>query len=141
MKMKNKRPPVKKEAKEAVYVGIPLDDVLKTEMLDCSKDLIHFLQAYEKFKVIREEKTAAIEATRRKLGEITTLTAKLKRLFPKSRLTSLCGHKAFKQTVIPLITKSIKASAPRAPLPPQTHQDDLDQLEKELAEIEKQLGK
>ena len=43
--MKNKRPPVKKEAKEAVYVGIPLDDVLKTEMLDCSKDLIHFLQA------------------------------------------------------------------------------------------------
>lgn len=139
--MKNKHIKVTKEAKEAVYVGIPLDDVLKTEMLDCSKDLIHFLQAYEKFKIIREEKTAAIEATRRKLGEITTLTAKLKRLFPKSRLTSFCGHKAFKQAVIPPLVKSAKESAPRTPPPPQTHQDDLDQLEKELAEIEKQLGR
>lgn len=139
--MKKKHIKVTKETKEAVYVGIPLDDVLRTEMLDCSKDLIHFLQAYENFKVIREEKTIAIESTRRKLGEITTLTAKLKRLFPKSRLTSLCGHKAFRQTVIPPIAKPTRESAPRAPPPPQTHQDDLDQLEKELAEIEKQLGK
>ncbi len=139
--MKNKHIKIKKEAKEAVYVGIPLDDALRTEMLDCSKDLIYFLQAYEKFKVLREEKTAAIEATRRKLGEITTLTAKLKRLFPKSRLISLCGHKAFQKTAVPSMAKPVRVSAPRAPPPPQTHQDDLDQLEKELAEIEKQLGR
>ncbi len=138
--MKGKKTKAKKESKEGVYVNIPQDDILKTEMLDCSKEIIQFLQAYEKFKVIREEKTAAIEATRRKLGEIAILTAKLKRLFPKSKLTSVCGHKAFQKTVTPPAAKPAKSSLPSAP-PPQTHQDDLDQLEKELAEIEKQLGR
>ena len=147
-----KRKAVKKPkaAKEGIfYVGIQDPVELKHSLLESSKDLLQYLERFEKLKDIREKKKAEMEHLRGIFADITKNTNKLKRFLPKTKLRIDIHKKPAKKKAekkeIPkkviMPKKDMVKKMPKPPVTEEVHDEDLAKLEAELSAIEGRLSK
>jgi len=111
------------ETKE-VYVGVKEPVSLRRSLLESSKGIVQSLKDYEKLKLIREDKHKKILEFKNKINEILVLLSDLKENFPKEE------QKEYNHTKKKIVkTKNINIKT-----------DEIDRLEKDLAEIESRLS-
>ncbi|MEK6901619.1 MAG: hypothetical protein AABX37_04705 [Nanoarchaeota archaeon] len=122
--------------------------MLRKDLLESLREIIMFMQGYEKFRKIQEEKIAQFTLLRKKVKELNTLLdVRLRGHFPKGKLAATKEkHKDVKEQkpqaapeqpmeVFAPVTP-LQAPTPREVAPPR---DELDELEAQLKEIENQL--
>ncbi len=134
MKQKQKKGN-KKQEEQLYYVGISQPDSVRREIWGCTHDLVQFLEVYEKFKRLRDEKTKEIDLLRKNVAELKTLMNRLRRIFPKSKLKAAGAESKQRPKAAQL-----PEAAPAQPKPLKGPAGQLQQLEQELAELEKKLG-
>lgn len=135
------------KSNEPYFIGLGDPVELRKNILEPTREVIQFLQSYEEFKKIKEEKTHTILILKDDLKELKLYINKLRRLLPRSKVKAEktytriqkeikeeCSEPKFYQ---PASKSVVSKSAPK-PIP-QTH-PELDSLEKELGDIEKKLG-
>lgn len=123
-----------KPEEKPYFIGLNNPTELRKNILEPTREVIQFLQNYEEFKKIKEEKTKYIIQLKDDLKQIRLSVNQLKKALPqnKLRIEKPKKIKEAKKEALP-----VEAKAAPAPLLPPT---ELDSLEKELNEIEKKLG-
>ncbi|MBW3014979.1 hypothetical protein KY330_01000 [Candidatus Woesearchaeota archaeon] len=137
----------KETKKEIFYVGVKDPIEIRRTLLESSKEMVHAMQRYERFKEVRKEKIDEVQNLKEIISEIKKLANKLKQLLPETELRI----KANKEKVNMLKKKSAnkqkteikKAQVIEKPLvmPKPRATSELEKLEAELANIENKLGK
>lgn len=113
---------------ELFFVGIKDPLEIRKELLTSSKNLIDALRRYEKYKIIRETKTAHIIELKRVFDELLILNKKLRGKLPKVPIKApQLGETKIEQ-------KKVKTAVKEVP------KSKLDVLEQELSKIEEKLG-
>ncbi|MBI2102798.1 hypothetical protein HYT55_03085 [Candidatus Woesearchaeota archaeon] len=140
----HERAHVEKEPEYMIQVGDP--KMLRKDLLESLREVIIFMQGYETFRKIQEEKVALFTILKSQIKEINTLVdSKLKKYLPKGKLRSfsekqlhhqeqveeLPAEEAQPLEVVPVATR--RTETQRAP------PSELDELEKQLRDIENQL--
>jgi len=145
--MAKKRKAAKKE-EEPFFVGIPDPVEIRRSVLESSKDLLHYLSRFEKFKHVRNEKAEYIAKLKDVTAEITKMVNKLKMALPKTKLRAkLHGRERRLRTIAAAEEKAEKRKEKQARLkiekakPPRRPMTDLEKLEAELGAIESRLTK
>ncbi len=149
--MARKRSKKKKKAaakvasgKEPGYmVQIPEPGLVRRDVLESLREVIIFMQSYEKFKRIQEEKKKYISELKLDLKELSSLlTGKLKFYFPIGKLTAI-GEKleadeeeAEDKKYVSSHRREEKRSSVEKP---EIKHSELDELESQLKDIESQL--
>jgi len=110
------------------YVGVKEPISLRRNLLESSKAIVQSLRDYEKLKLIREERHKKIIEFKEKIDEMLALLSELKEHFPKHKLKEEAYAK--KRT-----EKTKKGKTKKA----EVRIDEIDRLEKDLAEIESRL--
>lgn len=142
-----------KEKEPEYVVQIQEPRMVRKELLESLRDLIIFMQGYEQFRKLQEEKVAQFSALRNDVKELNhLLDAKLRHHFPKGKATSLPPPPAQvaapkpaprivlspeleeEKLVVPLRTP-VRKEAPT----PAAKKSELDELEQQLLDIENQL--
>lgn len=114
-----------KEPEYTVHLGDP--KMLRKDILESLREIIIFMQGYERFRKIQEEKVAHFGALKHKALEISRIVdTKLKRYFPKGKLKSIQ-----KRAEEPPEEERVPTGNPSV--------SDLDKLEGQLKEIEGKL--
>ncbi|MBS3124044.1 hypothetical protein J4437_05420 [Candidatus Woesearchaeota archaeon] len=119
---------------------------LRKELLECLREVIIFMQGYEKFRKIQEEKVSMFHALRQEVKILQNLIDhKLRRSLPKGKLHSVLPKAAVqKQDEMEVVEEEVKmpvvVEAEEAK--EETHPaNELEELESQLKEIEEQLKK
>jgi len=120
------------EPEFTVQIGDPKG--LRKDILEGLREVIIFMQGYERFKAIQEDKVKAFGELRTDVRELTSLVDKLRRLVPKGNLRPLRGHTEAKPAVAEPEVQEETAAAASEP-----EHNELDELEEQLKEIEDQL--
>ena len=134
---------VEKEPEYMVQVHEPTN--LRKNVLESLREIIIFMQSYEKFRQIQEEKVATFNDLKESIKQLTTLLDhKLKRHFPKGKLSVSALRREVPKMAIPEEmdeeTEEVETSRPVAA--PSPHPiTELDELESQLRDIEGQLRK
>ena len=119
---------------------------VRKDLLEALREIIIFMQGYEAFKKIQEEKVAVFEQLKDDIKGLNNLVdSKLRRLLPKGKLAGMVKKPAAR--VDEAEKEEMSAPMPKAqprmmPKPePQREEsnDDLDELESQLREIESRL--
>ena len=143
------------------YVGIREPAEVHRTILECARDSIHLLQQHEKVKAIREEKIQTVVKLDMEVKQLRALVNKLKVHFPVTKFhvsipnhhhapalkCAVCEHtfgsqKKLSQHVATHKVKKVKKEEPKEAPPKKRVKvgSDLEQLEKELSDIEGKLG-
>lgn len=132
-----KESPLEKEP--SYMVQIPDPKMLRKDILESLREIILFMQGYEKFKKIQEEKVATFTALKNDVKELNTIiNTKLRTLLPKGKLKPMKGQ--YEQLDQDLPQEPKVSYSPRSTAPtPQAEHDELDELEGQLKDIEGQL--
>ena len=119
--------PGKKEESYFVRVSDPIE--VRRSILESSKNMIHFLQKYERFKTIRQKKIENINKLNQTIKEIHILVSKLRAELPKlpKRRRPVKKEKEEVEPVKPTEKKPVKIKS------------ELDRLEEELSKVEEKL--
>ena len=131
-------------AKDPYFIGLGDPVELRKNILEPTREVIQFLQSYEEFKKVKEEKTFTIGLLKDDLKEIKLYINKLRRLLPRSKIKAEKTYTRIKNEIKeeqepePIPEPKPKPVPEPKPLPP-AH-PELDSLEKELADIERKLG-
>ena len=143
---KRKKKAAEKKEEDVFFVGIQDPIELRRSVLESSKDLLHYLSRFERFKNIRNEKAEHIARLKDVTSEIRTMVNKLRIALPKTNLRvklqeahKIAVKKPAKEKQVKLTEKK-PAPAKEAPAKPK-HMTDLEKLEAELGEIESRLTK
>ena len=165
-KKAKKRRAVRKEApqEDVFYVGLRDPAEVRRNVLESSREMIQFLQRYEKLKSIRDEKSAAAKQLHTDIKELRTLINKLKKVLPKTKLRiklreehkfETCPECGTEFKTLASLQKHVKkrhkkkakkakkaapASKPKKEAKPKPT-TELERLESELSDIESKLGK
>ncbi|MBI4151535.1 hypothetical protein HY496_01080 [Candidatus Woesearchaeota archaeon] len=137
---------VDKEPEYMVQLGDP--KVLRKDLLESLREVIIFMQGYETFRKIQEEKVALFTILKSEVKEINALIeGKLKRYLPKGKLHLLSEKQIRHQDqleelptepqrveVVP-IERPLRRDPTQRTAPP----SELEELEKQLRDIETQL--
>lgn len=156
--LKHQHHAVPKEKEPEYVVQIQEPRMVRKELLESLRDLIIFMQGYEQFRKLQEEKVAQFSALRNDVKELNhLLDAKLRHHFPKGKAkpaaATAAAPAALKPAARPAPTLKLdeepeeenpvmpaRAPAMRKETPaPSTKKSDLDELEQQLREIEDQL--
>lgn len=121
---------IKNSSEEPFFIGLNDPTELRKHLLEPTREVIQFLQSYEEFQRIKEEKNQAILTLKEDLKMISSEINKLRRFLPKGKLKIAKPSVNLKEETKPVLVKKVKPKAP----------NDLDRLEKELGEIEDKLG-
>lgn len=125
-----------------LMIQLPDPKMLRKEVLESLRDVIIFMQGYEKFRGIQEEKVALFLKLKGDIREITTLMdVKLRAHFPKGKLR-LPVHAPPAQAAAPepkIMAQAPSRAAQSAPAVPK-QRDELAELEAQLRDIEGQLN-
>lgn len=151
MAKKKKKSSEKKEPKKDVfYVGVQDPVEIRRNVLECSKDMVQFMQRYENLKNIRNDKEEAIHHLKEDVRELKSLVNKLRKVLPKSKLRIKSHEEKKEEKPKPKKKKGKKKKAKKetkkeAPkeetTPPPKPKTEIERLESELADIEEKLGK
>tara|TARA_Y100000310_G_C20626072_1_gene785957 strand:- start:200 stop:685 length:486 start_codon:yes stop_codon:yes gene_type:complete len=130
---------------EPIFVGLGDPVELRRNILEPTREVIQFLQSYEEFKKVKEEKTYTIGLLKDDLKEIKATINKLRRLLPRSKIKAerTFGRikKDFKSEQSEPKPEPSPTPEPKPePKPVPVAHPELDSLERELGEIEKKLG-
>jgi methionyl-tRNA synthetase len=129
-----------------LYMGIRNPVAIRKLILENARDMVHMLQMYEKFKLIREEKNEAIKLLKKEVTQLNTLITRLKKHLPKTNIKIKKEPKQKKEQKETTQTKTEQIPLPNTPTkiptpePPKIELDDIDALEAELKEIEDKLN-
>ncbi len=147
---KHQHHPVLKEKEPEYVVQIQEPRMVRKELLESLRDLIIFMQGYEQFRKLQEEKVAQFSALRNDVKELNhLLDAKLRHHFPKGKAKPLpVAQTAPKPAPRIEPEEEMEEEKPILPvrmpvrketLAPAAKKSDLDELEQQLREIEDQL--
>jgi hypothetical protein len=139
---KKRAKPVKKRGEKKPEYMIQLKDpaTLRKELLEILREIIIFMQSYEKFKQIQEQKINTFIKLKEDVKELTNLIdKKIRGHFPKGKLNSLIPQ----QNKVVDVQEEVEPPT-QAPVIEEIHQKapvngDLDELEQQLKDIENQL--
>lgn len=139
--------------KEPEYmVQVNDTNMLRKDILESLREVIIFMQGYEKFRKVQEDKVNAITLLKSDVKEITNLIDnKLRKLLPKGKLAALEPEKKpaeqrssrtvseeHEESYEPSITPVVQPRPQLAPKPSPAA-SELDALEAQLKDIENQL--
>jgi hypothetical protein len=135
--MAKKRKPAAKKEEELFFVGISDPIELRRSVLESSKDLLHYLSRFEKFKNVRNEKAEYVAQLNDVTAEIKKLVNKLRTALPQTKLRAKAAAEKVKAR------KRVEKQATLAPrpMPKKKPTTDLEKLEAELSAIEGRLTK
>jgi hypothetical protein len=135
-----------KEPEYMVQVHEPTN--LRKNVLESLREIIIFMQSYEKFRQIQEEKVNIFNELKENIKQLTTLLdRKLKRHFPKGKLSISTVRRDIPKMAIPSNVEDEQEESETAPARkkayvPEPHPiTELDELESQLRDIEGQLRK
>lgn len=142
VKKKSVKKVLKQESEDPYFIGLDNPIELRKNILEPTREVIQFLQSYEEFKKLKEEKTNSIIRLKDDLRLIKASVNRLRKLLPKSKIKVEKEQKKAKEiqkkelveksSFEPIVSK-VKTISPK-------HTSELNTLEKELGEIESQLG-
>ncbi len=130
-----------KQEDEIYYVGIVQPLEVRRNILETSKELLLFMQRYEKYKEVRNEKRQAVALLKAQMRDLGGMVSDLKAVLPQ---TALRAEERFLTKMIPppplpssvFMEKTLVEK--KVPEPVKT-MSDIEKLEVELAEIEGRL--
>ena len=133
--------------KEPEYmVQIADAKMLRKDVLESLREVIIFMQGYEKFRSIQEEKVLAFHKLKVQTQELQTLIAgKLRKYLPKGKLkpqipkaAKVKAEEQYEEGEMPEQERMPQAAAPKLTSEARAQQE-LDELESQLQDIEGQL--
>ena len=132
-----RKAPVKHHVKEPEYM-IQINDprTARKNILESLREVIIFMQNYEKFKSIQLEKVATFSQLKKDVSEINSMVDKLKHYFPKGKLKPISEEKHPEE---PLHQEPVMEKPKAVPAPVKKTVSELDELESQLKDIEGQL--
>ena len=138
-----------RDAEPELMVQLPDPKMIRKEVLESLREVIIFMQGYEKFRALQEEKVALFLKLKSDVREITTLLdTKLRAQFPKGKLrmpvhTSMVSNDAAPTMAEPRIVTQTASGRPASSsgvaAPNGKSRDELAELESQLRDIEGQL--
>lgn len=144
---KKKKRSESKEREPDFMVQIREPKIIRKELLESLREILIFMQSYEKFKEIQDEKVALFTELRNMIKELNiAMDSDLKKYLPKGKsMTPLKEHKEEEIHYKPPKKKEVVVEEPTeattvkpVSIPP-TQESELDELEGQLKEIEEQL--
>ena len=162
---KKKRAPVRSSQKKSVVkdkqrdsgpeymVQIKDPKMVRRDVLESLREVIIFMQGYENFRKVQQEKVILFTRLKDEVKELNALVEhKLRKLFPKGKLKAVDPNKVEekkeepKKKVVPLVQPKVKNLLPNVPRGPpriveqeNVVRSDIDELESQLKDIENQL--
>jgi len=122
------------QRKPEYMVHVPEPVMMRKDLLEALREIIIFMQGYEKFKRVQSEKISLFKKLRSQVRELNSLVdGKMKKLFPKGNLPAIIRPEVVARKVEPVVAKI--QPAPVQPKP----RSELDELESQLKDIENQL--
>lgn len=119
---------------------------VRKDLLEALREIIIFMQGYEAFRKIQEEKVAVFEQLRDDVKSLNNLVdSKLRRLLPKGKLAGMVKKPMPKAEVAEKEEREslpVQRAQPKMIPKPEPQQEDdggLDELETQLREIEGRL--
>lgn len=119
---------------------------VRKDLLEALREIIIFMQGYEAFRKIQEEKIAVFAQLRDDVKVLNNLVdTKLRRLLPKGKLAGMVKKPMAKVEVVekeerePMPAQKTQPKMMPKPEPRQEDSGDLDELESQLREIESRL--
>lgn len=116
---------------------------VRKDLLEALREIIIFMQGYEAFRKIQEEKIAVFEQLRDDVKSLNNLVDyKLRRLLPKGKLAGMIKKPMPKVEEVEKEEMPMPAPKIQPKMMPQPQQEDdggLDELESQLREIESRL--
>ena len=143
-----KRKVVKKDIEPEYMVQVGEPKTLRKNILESLREVIIFMQSYEKFRQIQEEKVATFNQLKGDIKELSSLLDnKLKRHFPKGKLLVSAPKREVQRimTTLPENYKEEPEQEEERIVPPPNVRtptpaiSELDELESQLKDIEGQL--
>ena len=131
-----------KKEEEVFYVGIRDPAEIRRSILESSKEMLQYLQRFEKFKEVRSEKESMIVQLKEDIKNIQNLVRKLKQGLPKSGVRAKT-HKVSKKKAKAKKEKPAKVVVEEEPVVEEKPKEmtELEKLEGELEDIEGRLTK
>ncbi len=142
-KVAAKREPVHHEKGPEYMVQVNEPSMLRKDVLESVREVIIFMQGYEKFRAIQEEKVKTFTALRTDIKELVEMVDQLRKMVPKGNLKPIKGEE--NKADVPIKAASperlAKTAAPeRVKVAPEsTPLNELEDLEQQLQDIEGQL--
>ena len=143
----------KRESHPEFMVQVNEPMMLRKDVLESLREVIIFMQGYEKFRAVQEEKVALFSVLQSNVKELKTLIdGKLRGYMPKGKLTSVTHQELVKAElkedreemveIVPMKSAKAQPEEVKVDVTPQvidSGPSDLDQLEDQLHDIENQL--
>ncbi len=137
-----------KEEEQIFYVGLKDPIEIRRSILESSKEIVQYLQRFERFKKIRSEKAEEIAKLRVVMKDITKMVRKLKTSLPKTKLRAPIHNHEFKvkkqelvEEIKELKIQNVKGIKEKVSVPKKKQEvSELEKLEAELSEIESRLS-
>ncbi|MFT4304839.1 MAG: hypothetical protein ACMXX8_02000 [Candidatus Woesearchaeota archaeon] len=126
------------QKKAHMYVNIPEPIVLRRNILESSRTLIHILQDLEKIRILRDQKHELFQEFDTVVKEINSLSLKINSDLPT---ISTSDKKKSKKKRHKKVTKSKTTETEVKEPPISRKKSELEILEDELTVIEKELSK
>ena len=139
------------KGEEPAYV-VQIQDprMVRKQLLESLRDLIIFMQGYEQFRQIQEQKVARFTELKNDVKELNhLLDTKLRRHFPRGKVKPLASPApAAPRPIVPEPEEygepeeekpAMPIREPRSREAPAAKAGDLDELEEQLRDIEEQL--
>ncbi len=143
-----KSPPRDKQPSYMVRVGEPKS--VRKDVLESLREVILIMQAYEEFKRIQAEKKIVFAQLKDDVKELNNMIDNRLRFYlPKGKLTLALKKekiqedqrvKLMRESVAKVTPKVVGLKAKAVPVAPKKSEKGLEDLEMQLASIEKQLG-
>jgi len=137
----------KTDKEEIFYVGIRDPIEIRRSLLESSKDMVHSLQRFERFKSVRKEKHESIQELKELMGHIKKLVTQLKSVLPENDLRVELGKEKQKYTAKKSQVTTQKVKKEKAPKVKEVKEritpkemSELEKLEAELSAIEGKLS-
>ena len=130
---------VTKKKGEPLYVGVVEPETLRKDILESVRELIQFLQSYEQFKKLKDEKNRTLAILKSDVKDIKSEVEKLK-MYLKKRAASLPAPAPIKKSIPKEIEPQKDSFEEVRTSPVSRRSNELAALEQELGEIEKKLG-
>ncbi len=139
-----------KEKEPEYVVQVQDPRMVRKQLLESLRDLIIFMQGYEQFRHLQEQKVAQFTTLRNDVKELNHLVdVKLRHHFPKGKVKPIANHHAKPEVPEPLMQEHEEEMEEKVVLPrmparkeapaPTSKKSDLDELEQQLRDIENQL--
>ncbi|MDP3734534.1 MAG: hypothetical protein Q8R37_04860 [Nanoarchaeota archaeon] len=127
-----------KEPEYMIQISDP--KMVRKDILESLREVIIFMQGYEKFRRIQEEKVTMFNQLKKDIKELNMLTGKLRKYLPQGKIQP--AKEKPKRMMAKEEQEEMEEETPAETMPQETpEQNDLTELESQLSDIESELSK